>query len=83
MNNIILLPFPLEGYYGEELGRNKMESQVGMRDVCLGMTATMTNRYKFFMKDSFGEMNCAAKGASHLVITRIYYNMPRRRMGEG
>ena len=82
MNNIILLPSPLEGYYGEELGRNKMESQVGMRDVCLSMTAAMTNRYEFVMKDSFGEMNCAAKRASYLVIT-IYYNIPRRRMGEG
>ena len=59
-----------------------MESQVGIRDVCLGMTATMTNRYEFIMKDNFGEIDCAAERASYLDITS-YYNIPRKRMNVG
>ena len=60
----------------------KMESQVGMRDVCLIMPPTMTNKYEFTIKDSVDEMDCATKRASYLDITS-YYNIPRRRMSKG
>ena len=59
-----------------------MELQVGIHDVCLDMTATITDRYEFIMKDNFGEIDCAAEGASYLDITS-YYNIPRRRMNVG
>ena len=52
-----------------------------LHDVCLSMTPTMTNKYEFIIKDSVGEMDCAAKRASYMDITR-YYNIPRRRMSE-
>ena len=59
-----------------------MKMEVGIRDACLIMTATITNRYEFIMKDNFGEIDCAAERASYLDITS-YYNIPRKRMNVG
>lgn len=66
-NGIILMSSPLGGYSGEKLRGGKQESQVDIRNICLGSNIAenvddaTTGKFEFVIRDKYGDGLCCRK----------------------